>query len=113
MRIVGLVLLLCVGLQPLFAQNKKFDKSLKKIDSYYASGSFDKASSSLQKLKKSVIAKMGAQNPYMPGLHLREAQINLASGVLGDFDNVLNTALTSSVNAFGDNSASYATTLIA
>src|SRR6187549_1865882 len=103
MRIVGLVLLLCVGLQPLFAQNKKFDKSLRKIDSYYASGSFSKASSSLQKLKKSVVSKMGAQNPYMPGLHLREARINLASGMLNDFDDVLKSALTSSMAAFGDN----------
>ncbi|MBA4058136.1 MAG: hypothetical protein C0490_25695, partial [Marivirga sp.] len=91
---------------------KKFDKSLKKVDSYYASGSFSKASSSLQKLKKSITAKMGQQNTYMPGLYIREAHINLASGVLDGFDKTLDNAIASSLATFGENSANYAATMI-
>lgn len=113
MRTAGLFLLVfALGFQPLSAQNKKIDKSLKKIDGYYASGNFSKASSGLQKLKKSVTSKMGAQNPYMPGLYLREGRINLAIGVIGDFESTLNSALSSSEIAFGDNSATYANTMI-
>ena len=106
-----LVLTLAV-VQPLFSQNKKFDKSLKKIDVRYDEGSFSKASSALQKLKKSIVAKMGAQNTYMPGVHIREAHISLALGVLDGFDKTLNTALAASLATFGENSASYAGTMI-
>ncbi len=107
-----LLAMMLVVFQPLFAQNKKFDKSLRKVDSYYAGGNFGKAGSSLQKLKKSIVAKMGQQNTYMPGLYIREAHINLAEGMLEGFDNVLNSALSSSLATFGDNSSSYASTLI-
>lgn len=99
-------------LHPLYSQNKKFDKSLKKVDSYYASGNLSKASSGLQKLKKSVVAKMGQQNTYMPGLYIREARINLSAGMLEGFDNIVANAINSSLNIFGENSASYANTLI-
>jgi len=101
-----------VSSQTLLAQNKKFDKSLRKVDSNYAAGNFSKASSGLQKLKKSVVAKMGQQNTYTPGLLIREAHINLASGMLENFDNILNNALSSSLATFGENSTSYASTLI-
>lgn len=111
-RLFLFLLLNLVAIQSLFSQNKKFDKSLKKVDSYYGSGSFTKASSALQKLKKSISSKMGQQNTYMPGLYIREARINLASGVLDGFDKTLNDALTNSLTTFGENSTSYAGTLI-
>jgi CHAT domain-containing protein/tetratricopeptide (TPR) repeat protein len=107
-----LVVLTLALIQPLFSQNKKFDKSLQKIDARYNSGSFSKASSSLQKLKKSIVAKMGPQNTYMPGIYLREAHLTLALGVLDGFDKALNNALASSLATFGENSASYAGTMI-
>ncbi len=94
-----------------FSQNKKIDKSLSKVDTYYASGNFLKASSGLQKIIKTVSAKAELQS-YLPGLHIREARINLALGTLTSFDNSLNTALASSLKTFGDNSTNYATTLI-
>ncbi|MEO7989092.1 MAG: CHAT domain-containing tetratricopeptide repeat protein [Chryseolinea sp.] len=104
--------LFCMAASQLaFSQNKKIDKSLAKVDTYYASGNFLKASSGLQKLKKSVQSKPDLQS-YMPGLYIREAKINLALGTLTSFDNSLNTALTSSQSTFGDNSTNYATTLI-
>jgi CHAT domain-containing protein len=108
-----LFLLLCIAfLQPAFAQNKKFDKSLKKIDSYYASGKFSKASSGLTKLKKSITGKMGPNNPYMPGIYLREAKISMALGVLTGFDKTLDDALNSSLTVFGETSNSYANSYI-
>ncbi|HEY9006676.1 MAG TPA: CHAT domain-containing tetratricopeptide repeat protein [Ohtaekwangia sp.] len=110
--VLVLALVLAMGYMPVFSQNKKFDKSLHKIDASFASGSFTKAGSSLQKLKKSITSKMGQQNAYMPGLYLREARISLATGVLAGFETALNNALTSSQAMYGDNSTSYATTLI-
>jgi CHAT domain-containing protein len=104
-------LLLIISL-PVVAQNKKIDKSLKKIDKYYAEGNLMKASSGLKSLKSSVAAKMGASNTYMPGLYLREARMNLALGLLSDFDNILARAITESINIFGENSKSYATMLL-
>ncbi|HPH45516.1 MAG TPA: CHAT domain-containing protein [Chryseolinea sp.] len=94
-----------------FSQNKKIDKSLSKVDTYYASGNFLKASSGLQKVKKTVLAKPDLQT-YLPGIYIREARINLSLGMLTGFDNALNTALTTSQTTFGDNSTNYATTLI-
>ncbi|MBT1687842.1 CHAT domain-containing protein [Dawidia soli] len=111
----GILLLVALFLacaQPAFTQNKKYDKSLAKIDALYAGGSFEKAESSLAKLKKTIVAKMGPQNAYMPGLYLREARIGLALGMLGGFDKALENAQASSLAVFGENSASYATTLI-
>jgi len=106
------LLAIVIVIYPSFSQDKKFDKSLKKVDKYYAEGNFLKASSSLAKLRKSIIAKLGQKSTYAPGLYIREARINLASGLLKDFDKTLNDALLSSTSIFGDNSTHYASTLI-
>jgi CHAT domain-containing protein len=106
------LLLFIIVIQPSFSQNKKFDKSLKKVDTYYAEGNFPKAISALEKLRKAIVSKMGAKNPYMPGLQIREARINLASGLLKDFDKKLQEALLSSSAIFGDNSTNYAAMLL-
>lgn len=95
-----------------FAQDKKFDKTLRKIDSYYASGDLMKASSTLKKLKPSVVSKLGPNNTYMPGINLREARINLGLGMLSEFDRTLGAALNEAIITFGENSNSYANTLI-
>jgi len=108
-----ILVIFCLGLSlSVSAQNKKVDKSLSKVDSYYAAGSYSKASSGLQKVKASVTSKMGQQNAYTPGIYIREARIGLASGVLTNFDNSLASALTSSAAVFGDNSTNYAVTYI-
>ncbi len=107
-----LLALFCLAaIQIAFSQNKKVDKSLAKVDTYYASGNFLKAKSGLDKIKKTVSSKPDLQS-YLPGLYIREARINLALGTLSTFDNSLTTALTSSQTTFGDNSTNYATTLI-
>ncbi|HZB12100.1 MAG TPA: tetratricopeptide repeat protein, partial [Chryseolinea sp.] len=106
------LLLLVIVFFPAFSQDKKFDKSLKKVDRYYAEGDFPKASANLVKLRKSIVTKLGPKNTYVPGLYIREARINLAAGLLKDFDKTLNEALLSSSSIFGDNSTHYASTLI-
>jgi CHAT domain-containing protein len=111
-RVFLFMLLAFVLSQNTWAQNKKFDKSLRKIDGYYAAGSFEKASSSLKKLKSSVIKKMGQTNPYMPGMHMRQAKLNLALGILVDFDKLLQDAIKSSLDAYGENSTQYALTML-
>ena len=110
-RPLALLLLTIIAL-PSFSQDKKFDKSLKKIDRYYAEGDFKKASANLVSLRKSIAAKLGQKNTYVPGLFIREARINLGAGLLKDFDKILNDALLSSGSIFGDNSTHYASTLI-
>src|SRR5215216_2313440 len=93
-RVFLLTLLVLALLQPAWSQNKKFD-------GYYAAGSFEKASASLKKLKSSIVKKMGQTNPYMPGLYMRQAKLNLALGVLVDFDKFLQDAIKSSLDAYG------------
>ncbi len=111
-RLTLFVLLSLVAIQAARSQNKKFDKALRKVDSYFAEGSFLKAKSSLLAVRKSIASKMGQKNSYVPGLYLREARIDLASGILDGFDKTLSSALTSSMETFGENSASYAGTMI-
>ena len=107
-----ILLAIIVVVYPSFSQDKKVDKSLKKVDKYYAEGNFPKASSALVKVKKSIVAKSGLKSPYLPGIYIREAKLQLASGLLKDFDKTLNDALLSSTNIYGDNSTNYASTLI-
>jgi CHAT domain-containing protein len=66
----------------------------------------------LLKLKKTITSKMGAENPYMPALYIREARITMALGVFTTFDNTLNNALNSSLAIYGENSTNYASTYI-
>lgn len=94
------------------AQNKKFDKSLRKVDASYAAGSYSKAMSGLKKLRTSVVSKMGQQNSYMPGLYIREARINLESGMLEGFEKIIDAAITSSIKVYGETHANHAATLI-
>jgi CHAT domain-containing protein len=111
-RVFLLLIVVSFSAVPAFSQNKKVDKSLKKIDGYYAAGELEKAISALKKLKSSVASKMGASNPYMPGLLVREARINLTMGTLSEFDKALESALKESKTTFGENSDNYANTLL-
>ena len=111
-RVLILFLLVSLVSTAGLSQNKKFDKSLKKIDGYYASGELEKASSSLRKLKSSVTSKMGATNAYMPGLLMREARINLTMGILPAFEKSLESALAESRKTFGETSHNYAKDLL-
>jgi CHAT domain-containing protein len=112
LRVLCLIILVSFAAFPTFSQNKKFDKSLKKVDTYYASGQLEKAISSLKKLKSSISSKMGSTNPYMTGLLMREARINLTMGAIPEFEKAMDNALTESKNSFGENSNNYASALL-
>ena len=111
-RFVTLFIILSIVIgQTGFAQNKKLDKTLQKVDGNYSAGSFEKAISSLNKFKKGAL-KIGPNSNYMVIYYLREAKINLALGVVAGFETSLNNAKVTSLNAFGETSTSYATTLL-
>src|SRR4051812_35498372 len=102
----------CFSLQQTsYSQNKKLDKSLKKIDGLFNAGSFEKALSSLKKFKQSAM-KLGPTNNYVLIAQLREARINLALGVLTGFETTLSDALATSLTAYGETSTSYAVTML-
>lgn len=105
------VLLILLILNTGHAQNKKLDKALKKADADYNAGSFSKALKTLKKFKSGAL-KISAQNNYMVAYYIREARINLAIGVLDGFENSLSNALTASLAVFGENSTSYAVTML-
>jgi CHAT domain-containing protein len=105
------LILVAFFLQPGYAQNKKLDKSLRKIDGLYNEGSFEKAMSSLNKFKKGAL-KLGPTNNYVLAYYIREAKINLALGVLTNFEESLTNALTTSLTAYGETSTSYASTML-
>ena len=105
-------LIICVAaFIPALSQNKKLDKSLKKIDGYYNTGNFNKALGGLKKFKAGA-EKMGPQSNYMVEYFIREARFNLAAGVLSSFDLSVTNALNASVGAFGEDSKMYASTLL-
>jgi CHAT domain-containing protein/tetratricopeptide (TPR) repeat protein len=92
------------------SSQSKYDKLLKKADSYYANGSFDKATGTLNKLKKKTTGKLGQNNKYMPLYYLREARISLATGTLANFESSLNNAISHSTSVNGEKSLGQATT---
>lgn len=105
-------LIICVAaFTPALSQNKKLDKSLKKIDGYYASGEFNKALSGLKKFKGGA-EKMGPQSNYIVEYYIREARFNLAAGVLSSFDQSITSALKASASAYTEESKMYASTLL-
>ncbi|MCI0751852.1 MAG: CHAT domain-containing protein, partial [Flammeovirgaceae bacterium] len=90
---------------------KKYDKIVKKANSAFAAGKYESAKKSLSKLKKGT-AKLGPNNPYMPGYYLMSAKVDLGQGLMVTFESNLNNALSSSMAAYTENSAQYASTLI-
>jgi CHAT domain-containing protein len=111
-RLHTLALFFCLFIfQPAHSQNKKLDKALKKVDGYYKAGSFSKALKGLNKFKTAAL-KISSQNNYMVAYHIREAQLNLAMGMVIGFEVSLSNALTTSLGVYGETSASYANTIL-
>lgn len=111
LRHITIAVALCLISQAAVSQNKKLDKTRKKIDAYYDGGYFPKALKSLRKFKSGAL-KLGPDNNYMVDFYIREARINLASGIVSGFETSLTNALTTSEKIFGATSTSYAATLI-
>lgn len=87
------------------------DKKLTKVDQSYNSGDYSKASKGLTKFKKKAVAKFGQDNKYMPGFYIREAKINLNSGLPTGFETSITNAIASSAKINGEASAAHVQTL--
>ena len=110
LRFIPLTVLVCCLLsQAAVAQNKKLDKTLKKVDASYSIGDFPKAQKSLKKFKAGAF-KLGETN-YVVEYYLREARLNLSTGLLGAFEESVANCLKSSAKIFGETSKNYASTL--
>ncbi|MEJ0055600.1 MAG: hypothetical protein WDN75_08070 [Bacteroidota bacterium] len=95
----------------LFAQSK-YDKGLAKAEASYKIGDYASARKNLEKIRKKIAAKLGAQNQYTAGIYLSLAKYDLASGMPLDFEYNLQNSLTSSKTLNGENSEKYGTLLI-
>jgi CHAT domain-containing protein len=104
-------LLLIITSASVYSQNKKLDKTLKKVDSYYSAGNFPKAFKSLNKFKSGVV-KLGSPGNYMVDVYIREARLNLSSGMLPAFEEAVKNALALSEKTYGVSSKSYVTNLL-
>jgi CHAT domain-containing protein len=91
---------------------KKYDKQVAKADKFFDAGRYAKALSTLAKLKKSVTAKLGQNNAYMPGYYIREAKVNLYSGYLTGFEASLTNAINASIAVNGVDSVKHAAVLM-
>jgi CHAT domain-containing protein len=106
-----LVALFLFATSSVYSQNKKLDKALGKVDGYYKAGSFSKASKALSKFKSSA-AKLGPNTKYMVDYYLREAKINLASGIVSGFETSLTNAISTSLAVYGESGTTHALTML-
>jgi CHAT domain-containing protein len=72
----------------------KYDKLYAKAEASYAQGDYKAAFKALEKFRKKVNGKLGAQNKYTPSYWLSMAKYSLASGLPLDFENHARTAMT-------------------
>lgn len=92
------------------AQSKN-EKFFIKAEAAYSIGDYDKAFGYLEKFKKRITKKLGANNQYTPTYYLSLAKYNLASGLILDFESVLQSAITAS-ELQGNNTKEHAILLI-
>jgi CHAT domain-containing protein len=96
--------------QAALSQNKKLDKAQKKILAAYNAGSYPKALKALKKFQSGAL-KLGETNYLVDG-YLWEARLNVASGLLPEFEIAVDNTLKTSEKVFGVASKSYASNLI-
>ena len=89
---IKIVLSIFLALSFASVAQSKWDKSIAKAEALYATGAYGKAKSALEKFKKKVNAKLGAQNQYTPTIFFLQAKYDLASGMPLDFENNLRLA---------------------
>lgn len=80
----------------LYGQSK-WDKMIGKAEAAYVTGDYAKANKYLAKFKKKSTKKLGAENAYTPTYYLLLAKYKLAAGQVLDFDNTINSAITTSI----------------
>ncbi len=89
------LLFIFLHLMPAMAQ--KYDKLVDKVNAPYTIGDYIRAKKANEKLKKKVTKKLGPENPYLVEYYLQAARINLATGLLNEFNKNIEQALTMSL----------------
>ena len=106
-------ILLAIGL-PIFTvmAQSKFDKTLETIEASYEQGSYSKALKAIEKFKIATEKKLGAENQYTPTYFLVSAKLRVASGLVTEFESILDKAIQSSIKMNEENSKNHALVLI-
>ena len=102
LAIVGMVLM------PAMAQAQNWEKYIEKYQDTYDKGEYKKAEKGLAKLEAKSVAKLGSNNKYQAFARLHKAKVNLALGLLYNFEGSIKEAITISEAANGENSADHA-----
>ncbi|NOT74167.1 MAG: CHAT domain-containing protein [Cyclobacteriaceae bacterium] len=111
MKITISLFLLVFCVSTLFAQSK-YDKGLLKAEASYKIGDYAGARKNLEKIRKKINSKLGAQNQYTAGIYLSLAKYDLSSGMPVDFEFNLQNALSSSKTLNTENSEKHGALLI-
>lgn len=106
-----LAFLLLASTSIVYAQSK-YDKMITAAETAYKSGDYEKALGALEKFKKKAFKKLGQQNQYTPTYYFLKAKYNLNSGLLGDFETNLQSAITSSISLNQEKSEKHGALLI-
>ena len=109
---IVLSVFLSLALSSASLAQSKWDKSIAKAEALYVTGAYGKAKSALEKFKKKVNAKLGAQNQYTPTIFFLQAKYDLASGMPLDFENNLRDALSANRTLNTEHSEKYGTMLM-
>ncbi|WP_185154152.1 CHAT domain-containing protein [Fulvivirga sp. M361] len=112
MRYLCFSLFILLSVPTAAQEGGKYGKILLKADAQYEIGAYVKASKYLEKYKKKVIKKYGARNEYLPLFYIRRSKFNLAEGLLIDFENSIEQAITASSAIYGEASKEHAITLL-
>ncbi len=107
-----LLILLFLASTTLVLAQKKYDKALKKEETYYEAGNYSKAIGALAKFKKTAFKKLGPQNIYAPTYYMRLAKNNLASGYISEFETNISLAVANSKTINQENSQSHGIILV-
>ena len=107
----AILLLSCstICLSVSFGQTK-WDNALSKTNAYYTTGNYAKADKSLSKFYKKALKKLGGDNEYMTTYYMYKAKTSLASGLLFEYDENINTTLNFSTKIYGETSPEHAKT---
>lgn len=110
-QLINLILAFCLTLSSAMAQSK-FDKTLETIESSYEHGSYGKALKATEKFRVATEKKLGPDNQYTTTYFLLSARLKVASGLVTDFESLLEKAIESSKKVNKENSRSHALVLI-
>jgi len=88
------ILISVIFINPVFGQ--KYDKFVDKVNTAYESGDYIKAQKYNLKLQKKVTKKLGQQNSYLIEYYLMSARNDLAQGLLKEFNQKIEQAISMS-----------------